>query len=183
MDQTERKESFGEHVRSLRQARKMPIRVLAEKIGISTGYLSRIERDQYAPPSEEKIRALASVLNADPVFLLALAGKLPKDINVSARLNPEMVAQLIRGIQTMSEEDLMFWAAMWRILEDDDHASSSPEENVVSLALDRIFDRLGVKDDPDWIQKFRDLVPTIKGLVKHAEAIESLVEEIPRKNG
>jgi HTH-type transcriptional regulator, competence development regulator len=182
MEQEEKKETFGEHVRALRKARRMPIRVLAERIGVSTGYLSRVERDEYAPPSEEKITALATELNADSIFLLALAGKLPKGLNVSAQLNPEMVTELIRGIQSMTEEDLLFWAAMWRILEGDSQNPHLGDRPLVDLALDRIFERLGVKDNQEWIGKFRSLVPTIHDLANRAAAIEALADEIhPKK--
>ena len=51
------------------------LRRVAQKIGLEPAYLSKVERGLVAPPSEAKIVALAHVLDEDPDFLLALAGK------------------------------------------------------------------------------------------------------------
>lgn len=74
--------SFGEYIRSRREALKRAdaqysVRKVALRIGVEPAYLSKIERQEVAPPSEEKIRALAEVLGEQPDVLLAMAGRYP----------------------------------------------------------------------------------------------------------
>ena len=56
------------------------MRQVAQRIGVEPAYLSKIERDQMAPPSEAAIRRLAAELNEDPDLLLAMAGKVSSDL-------------------------------------------------------------------------------------------------------
>jgi transcriptional regulator with XRE-family HTH domain len=74
---------FGRTVRKLRERRAIGLREMAERIGASQGYLSQVERGNYAPPSEEKIVALADALETNATWLLALGGRLPSEVNVA----------------------------------------------------------------------------------------------------
>jgi transcriptional regulator with XRE-family HTH domain len=73
--QAQRAHAFGERVRSLRRAKKLKQRDVAERIPMSPGNLSRIETGDYGPPSDEVIERLAGVLDADPLELLRVAGR------------------------------------------------------------------------------------------------------------
>jgi transcriptional regulator with XRE-family HTH domain len=73
--QTQRAQAFGERVRSLRRAKKLKQREVAELIPMSAGNLSRIETGDYGPPSDEVIERLADVLDADRFELLRVAGR------------------------------------------------------------------------------------------------------------
>jgi transcriptional regulator with XRE-family HTH domain len=73
--QAQRAHAFGERVRSLRRAKKLKQREVAERIPMSPGNLSRIETGDYGPPSDEVIERLAEVLEADEVELLRIAGR------------------------------------------------------------------------------------------------------------
>ncbi len=60
------------------------------RIGVEPSYLSKVERGETPPPSEEKIRRLATELNDDPDVLLAMAGKVSTDLqDVIRRLGEE----------------------------------------------------------------------------------------------
>lgn len=77
--------SFGSHVRWLREQRRAvnrrySVRQTAQRVNVEPAYLSKIERGDVAPPSEETIRKLAIDLGEDTDFLLALAGKVAGDI-------------------------------------------------------------------------------------------------------
>jgi HTH-type transcriptional regulator, competence development regulator len=74
---------FGPTVRKMRKSKGIGLRQMACLIGASQGYLSQVERGNYAPPSEEKIVALADALETDAARLLALGGRLPSDVNVA----------------------------------------------------------------------------------------------------
>jgi transcriptional regulator with XRE-family HTH domain len=53
---------------------------MARKIDMSATYLSKIERGEYPPPAEEKVRGIAKLLDCDADELLALAGRVPSDL-------------------------------------------------------------------------------------------------------
>ena len=73
--------TFGAEIRELRRARRLTQRQLAQKLRdqrlrADFTYISKIENDKLdSPPSEELIRGLARVLEADAEKLLDLAGK------------------------------------------------------------------------------------------------------------
>jgi transcriptional regulator with XRE-family HTH domain len=66
---------FGEYVRSRREALRQgnpaySVRKVADRVGLEPSYLSRIQRGDEAPPSEQKIALLAQELGEDPDLLL-----------------------------------------------------------------------------------------------------------------
>jgi DNA-binding XRE family transcriptional regulator len=72
---------FGEKVRALRKEKSLGQRALADVVGVSFTYISKIENhrlDFGDYPSEEVIKKLAAALDADPTDLLVLAEKSPK---------------------------------------------------------------------------------------------------------
>jgi len=100
--------SFGDHVRKRREElrksdRSYSLRQVALRIGVEPAYLSKIERGDMAPPSEQKIRQLASELGEDADVLLAMAGKVSTDLQEIIRKRPAVFAELLR--QLKSEPD------------------------------------------------------------------------------
>jgi transcriptional regulator with XRE-family HTH domain len=75
-----KREKFGEFVRQQRQAQDIGLRAMAKKIGVSPTYLSKVERDEFPPPAEDKIKAIAQVLGCNADDLLARADKVATDI-------------------------------------------------------------------------------------------------------
>lgn len=73
-------QAFGPRLRELRKQAGLSQRELAEKIGVSFTYLSKIESGVMPPPSEKVLGKLAEALNIDEDELLTLAGKIPADI-------------------------------------------------------------------------------------------------------
>jgi transcriptional regulator with XRE-family HTH domain len=67
--------AFGTMLRGLRQRKAISLRRLASRVGISAPYLSSIERQKAPPPSENKLRLIASALDQDPGEFLAKASK------------------------------------------------------------------------------------------------------------
>lgn len=66
----------GEYLKTLRTERKLSQRALAEKSGVSNAEISRIESGERKRPSEEVLKALASVLEVDFNVLLEKYGYL-----------------------------------------------------------------------------------------------------------
>lgn len=99
---------FGAHIRKSREKlresdRAFSLRQVAIRIGVEPAYLSKIERGDMAPPSEEKILLLAKELAEDSDVLLAMAGKVSTDLLDIVRKRPKLFADLLR--QLKSEPD------------------------------------------------------------------------------
>jgi transcriptional regulator with XRE-family HTH domain len=90
--QAQRARTFGERIRSLRRARKLKQREVAEQIPMSPGNLSRIETGDYGPPSDEVIERLADVLGADRLELLRIAGREASGSAFEQRVLAELTA-------------------------------------------------------------------------------------------
>ncbi len=100
--------TFGTYVRARREAlrakdRAFSVRQVAERVGIQASYLSKVERDEEAPPGEATIRALAKELGEDADVLLAMAGKVSSDLLEIIRKRPELFADLLRQLKSMPD--------------------------------------------------------------------------------
>lgn len=73
--QAERAHAFGARVRSLRRAKKLTQRQVAERIPMSPGNLSRLENGEHGPPADEVIVKMATILDIDAGELFKLAGR------------------------------------------------------------------------------------------------------------
>ena len=104
--------TFGEYIRERREAlkamdRRYSVRQVAQRIGVEPAYLSKIERNEVAPPSEAKIRALAEELDEDADVLLAMAGKVSSDLQEIIRKRPKLFAELIRELKSMPDHAIL----------------------------------------------------------------------------
>lgn len=104
--------SFGEFIRQRREEKRssdpgFSLRRVAASIGVEPSYLSKIERGEQPPPSEETILALAGELDEDPDMLLALAGKVSKELQAIIRKRPKLFAELIRQLKNMPEHAVL----------------------------------------------------------------------------
>lgn len=61
--QAERAHAFGARVRSVRRAKKLTQRQVAERIPMSPGNLSRLENGEHGQPADEVISKLAAILD------------------------------------------------------------------------------------------------------------------------
>ena len=98
--------SFGAKVRRLREAQNKGLRNFAKIVGMSPTYLSKVERGEFNPPSEEKVRAIAEALGQDADELLALAGRLSSDLADIIQRHPREMATFLRAANGLSAEDL-----------------------------------------------------------------------------
>lgn len=103
---------FGTYIRDLREQKRQAdpvfsVRQLAGRIGVEPSYLSKVERGQTPPPSEAKIRALATELNEDADVLLAMAGKVSEDLQQVIRQRPQLFARLLRELKDMPEHAVL----------------------------------------------------------------------------
>ena len=84
---------FGQRVRQLRETRDLTQRELAERLGVSVSYISKVENERLHfgdYPSEKFIHKLAVELDADEEELLLLADKVPAGIRKRIRERPDV---------------------------------------------------------------------------------------------
>ena len=105
-------QGFGSFIRQQREALRIDdprfsVRQLAARIGVEPSYLSKVERELEAPPSEAKIRALARELGEDPDTLLARAGKVSTDLQETICRRPQLFSTLIRELRNQPDRAVM----------------------------------------------------------------------------
>ncbi len=104
--------NFGALLRERRESlrrsdRRFSLRQVAERIGVEPSYLSKVERGEAAPPSEDTIVRLATELDLDPDALLALAGKVSSDLKEVIRRRPELFGRLIRELRDLPDHAVL----------------------------------------------------------------------------
>jgi transcriptional regulator with XRE-family HTH domain len=100
------KEKFGEFVRRQREAKEIGLREMAKMIGVSPTYLSKIERDEFPPPAEDKVRKIAAIIGCDADELLARADRVSSDLSEIIKRRPVQVAALLRTTKGLTADDL-----------------------------------------------------------------------------
>jgi transcriptional regulator with XRE-family HTH domain len=103
---TDRREKFGAFIRREREAKEIGLREMAKMIGVSATYLSKVERDEFLPPAEDKVKAVARILGLDPDDLLARAGRVSSDISEIIKRHPVELAALLRTTKGLTREDI-----------------------------------------------------------------------------
>lgn len=95
--------AFGNRVRSARKELGINLSDLAERVGISTAYLSQIERAIFPPPRAEIIVSLTNELRLNPSELLSLAGMTDLTVVELFRRNPDLIAELQEAFATLPD--------------------------------------------------------------------------------
>ena len=100
------REKFGAFIRREREAKEIGLREMAKMIGVSPTYLSKVERDEFPPPAEDKVRAIAKIIGCDADELLARAGRVSTDITDIIKRHPVELAALLRTTKGLTAEDI-----------------------------------------------------------------------------
>ena len=99
-------EKFGAFIRREREAREIGLREMAKMIGVSPTYLSKVERDEFPPPAEDRVKAIARIIECDPDDLLARAGRVSSDISDIIKRQPVELAALLRTTKRLTREEI-----------------------------------------------------------------------------
>lgn len=97
--------TFGAFIRQKREARNIGLREMAKRIGVSPTYLSKVERDDFAPPAEDKVKAIAKIIEWDLDDLLARANRVSSDLSEIIKRSPVRVGKLLREVQELNAAD------------------------------------------------------------------------------
>jgi transcriptional regulator with XRE-family HTH domain len=103
---TSGREKFGAFIRRERKAKEIGLREMAKMIGVSPTYLSKVERDEFPPPAEDKVKAIAKIMECDADDLLARAGRVSSDISEIIKVHPVELAALLRTTKGLTIDDI-----------------------------------------------------------------------------
>ena len=68
MERDDPRVAYGKKVRAKRESMQISLRDFAKKIEISPTYLSKIERGEFPPPTEDRIVFIAECLDAGSIW-------------------------------------------------------------------------------------------------------------------
>jgi HTH-type transcriptional regulator, competence development regulator len=104
--------SLGDFLRERREAlregdRSFSLRQVAQRVGVEPSFLSKVERGESPPPGEDTLRRLADELELDADTLLALAGKVSRDLQDVIRRRPMLFAALLRELKDLPDHAVL----------------------------------------------------------------------------
>lgn len=105
--------SFGSYVRNAREqlytakGGEYSLRKVAARIGVGAAYLSQVERDAGSAPTEETIQALARDLELDADVLLAMAGRVSKELQAIIIKRPQLFAQMLAACRHLPDHAIL----------------------------------------------------------------------------
>ncbi|TVQ34154.1 MAG: helix-turn-helix domain-containing protein [Phycisphaeraceae bacterium] len=98
---------FGILLRKTRTEKGFSLRKFAELVGVSPTYLSLVEKGKVErPPTAERVRRMAELLDESPDQWIALAGRMPEDLAAIIQKQPEAMPELLRAAQGLTAEEL-----------------------------------------------------------------------------
>ena len=100
------RKKFGAFIRRERKAREIGLREMAKMIGVSPTYLSKVERDEIAPPTERNVRLIAQIIGCNADELLAMANRMPSELAKIIKQHPVEMSMLLRTANGLSAQDL-----------------------------------------------------------------------------
>jgi len=119
--------SVGRKVRALRLEKNISLPELAERAGVSKGFLSQLENDEESNPSLDTLNKVAKALN------VTLAALIEKASVKSKRVIPEEISPALK--EFIRER----------------HASNQPVDEDILQALYAVQHRKQSKDDWAWL--------------------------------
>ena len=95
---------FGAFIRREREAKNIKLRGMAKLIEVSPTYQSKVERDEFPPPAEDKVKAIAKIIGRDEDDLMARAGRVSTDILQIIKRRPVQLGALLRATEALSDD-------------------------------------------------------------------------------
>src|SRR5438046_10205466 len=99
------REKFGAFIRREREGKEIGLREMAKLIGVSPTYLSKVERSEFPPPAEDKVKAIAKIIGGDVDELLALANRVDSELTDIIKRRPREMASFLRAAHNLTAEE------------------------------------------------------------------------------
>jgi transcriptional regulator with XRE-family HTH domain len=96
MKKAKSKEAFGEKLRKERTAAKITLRKFAAQLGVSPTYVSQVEQGNFPPMTAERATKIAEILGGNADDWVALADRIPDDLDDRIRKHPNDMPELMR---------------------------------------------------------------------------------------
>ena len=103
---TKKKQTFGERLRESRVAKGFGLRAFAKEVGVSPTYLSQVEQGKVDPPTADRVKRIAELLEESVDEWTALAGRLSEDLPEIIHSSPIDVPDLLRAVKGMTPEQM-----------------------------------------------------------------------------
>src|SRR2546427_9024306 len=87
--------TLGQVLKDLRKKEGIGIKKLAPRLNVDHTYLSKVENNK-ATPSEDVLNRMAVYFKQDPEEFMALAGRIPEDVQRILRENPREATTFLR---------------------------------------------------------------------------------------
>jgi len=165
--------SFGLEMKRLREAKGISQRKLAELVGLDSGYISRIERGLFKPPSEEKIKAISEVLGANSDFMLSLCGKVSSEITDAVKKQPEKMAEVVKSVDRASAGDIVMLLIIGLALligkdKNDDGSDKETDWTDLKNGVVEAMREQSIEEQKELVGKFKWLFDNIEHDLFHA---------------
>ncbi len=76
--------------------KRITLRKFADMIGVSPTYLSQVEKGRFHPPTAYRVRRIAKLLGEDADLWIALADRVPEDVDDMVKRHPKDMPELMR---------------------------------------------------------------------------------------
>ena len=102
-------QTFGQTLRDLRMGKDVTLRDMARRLELTPTYLSQVEQDKFSPPTEDRIKQIGEILRlaqAQVDELVAMAGRVSKDLHDAVTEHPREMASFLRTARGLTAEDI-----------------------------------------------------------------------------
>jgi transcriptional regulator with XRE-family HTH domain len=103
---SQRVKPFGHALREKRLEKGHSLRKFAELVGVSPTYLSQVEQGNVDPPTAERVKRMAELLDENPDEWTALAGRVPEDLPEIIQKQPTEMPELLREASGLTAQQL-----------------------------------------------------------------------------
>jgi len=96
--------TFGTKLQSLRRAKGLTQRQLAQRVGVDFSYISKVENDRLPPPAADTIEKICHELGVRHDELLGMTNKLPTEVR-QMLVESQGARDFMREARTMDLSD------------------------------------------------------------------------------
>ena len=101
-----KQKAFGQILREKRIEMGYSLRKFAKLVGVSPTYLSQVEQMNVDPPTADRVKRMAEILEESVDEWTALAGRLTEDLPGIIHESPTDVPDLLRAVRGLTADQL-----------------------------------------------------------------------------